>query len=359
MATLHVSFGPQHPGSGPMRLILDLDGDIVVKAVPDIGYVHRNIEKIAEKRSHIVNVPVLERISNIDSFNASLGYIMAVEELMNITPPPRAQFIRVIMSELNRIMSHLYGLAISFESSGLLAPLYWGIADRELFLDLAEMVTGSRITYTYAMLGGVREDLPNGFKDQAIKTFNYFEKRLDEYYDMIFGNKTYQMRLKGVGVLKHDDAIKLGVTGPTLRGSGVNVDVRVDEPYAAYEQIDFKIITEKTGDSFARAMVRFNEIRESMSIIRKALDKLPEGPFRERAPFRTPEGEAYSRIESGRGEIGYYVVSDGTDKPYRVKISAPSFRNISALPHMMKGAHMADVPIIIFSTDPWPFDSDR
>jgi len=359
MAILHVSFGPQHPGSGPMRLILDLEGDIIVKAVPDIGYVHRNIEKIGENRSHIQNVPVLERISNIDSFNASLGYIMAIEEIMGITPPPRAQFIRVIMSELNRIMSHLYGLSISFESSGLLAPLYWGVADRELFLDLAEMVTGSRITYTYAMPGGIREDLPSGFKEQAIKTINYFEKRLDEYYDMIFENKLYQMRLKGVGVLKPDDAIKLGATGPTLRGSDVKVDVRADEPYATYEQIDFKVITENAGDAFARTLVRFNEIKESMSIIRQALDKLPEGPIRVKAPLRTPEGEAYARVESGRGEIGYYVISDGTDKPYRVKISTPSFRNISALPHMLKGAHMADVPIVLFSTDPWPFDSDR
>lgn len=356
---MRVSWGPQHAASGHLRFILDIDGDIIVDATPDVGYTHRGVEKVAENRPYLSFVPPMERVCNPDSFNLSLGYVRAVEEAMGVEPPERARFIRVIMAELNRIMSHLYWLSLFTMSGGLATILMWTIADRELLLDLAEMVTGNRVTYAYFIPGGVREDLPEGFRERTLKTLDYLEGRLKDYYDMVFENKIYQMRAKGVGVLKAADAIKLGLAGPSLRGSGVKVDTRKDEPYEVYDDLEFDVITEEDGDSYARAKVRFHEMEESISIVRQALDKIPSGPIAVRAPLRAPAGEVYSRVESARGELGCYLVSDGGAKPYRLKISTPSFRNLAAIPVLCKGATLADVPIIYFSLDLWPLDIDR
>lgn len=359
MSVFRVSWGPQHPASGQLRIILDVDGDIVVNAIPSVGYTHRCIEKLAENRRYFQIVPLVERICNLDSFNVTLGYVQAVEELMGITPPERAQFIRVILSELNRIMSHLYWLALFGIMPGQPTMLMWPIADRELFLDLAEMVTGSRVTYSYFTIGGVRDDLPSNFHNQTLKTLDYFEKRLKVYEKMLYRSKIYEMRNKGVGVMTKRDAINLGVVGPNLRGSGVKADTRKDEPYQAYDRIAFDIPTEKEGDADARAWVRFHEMEQSIRIVRQALSKLPEGPVQVKAPFRAPPGEVYKKVESARGELGFYIVSDGTDKPYRLKISSPSFRNMAAFPFLMKDVPMADIPVIYFSIDPFPLDIDR
>ena len=359
MSVFRISWGPQHPASGQMRIILDVDGDMVVNAIPSMGYTHRSIEKLAEHRRYFQVVPLVERICNLDSFNVTLGYVQAVEELMGIVPPERAQFIRVIMSELNRIMSHLYFLALFGIMPGQPTLLMWPIADRELFLDLAEMVTGSRITYTYFTIGGVRADLPSDFHQRTLKTLDYFEKRLKVYDKMLYRSKLYEMRNKGVGIMKKADAINLGVVGPNLRGSGVKADTRKDEPYQVYDRFEFEIPTEEAGDADARAWVRFHEMEQSINIVRQALSKLPEGPVQVKAPFRAPAGEVYKKVEAARGELGFYIVSDGTDKPYRLKISSPSFRNLAAFPFLMKNVTMADIPVIYFSLDPFPLDMDR
>lgn len=356
---LRINWGPQHPITGHLRFVLDLDGDIIVNMMPEIGYTHRGIEKMAENRNYVQIVPLAERICNIDSFNVSLGYVTAVEELMDVTVPERAHFIRTIMAELGRIMSHLYWFAIFGVAAGLFTLIMWPIADRELFVDLAEMVVGSRVTYSYFTPGGVLNDLPNGFAARVDKTFSYFEKRVRDYDTIFTENKLYQLRTKGVGVMDSKEATRLAAAGPSIRGSNVSTDVRADDPYAVYEELDFEVPTEEEGDSYARAKIRLREMRESMSIIRQAISRLPQGPIRVRVPSFAPSGDAYSRVESARGELGFYLVSRGSDKPYRVKISSPSFRNMLVLTHLMKGARVADVPIIYHSMDIWPLDMDR
>jgi len=352
-------WGPQHPASGHLRFLLEVEGDIIKEATPEIGYTHRGIEKLMENRNFLQAIPLAERICNLDSFNLSLGFVKAVEKIIGIEPPKRAKFIRTIACELGRIMSHLYWLSIFGVSAGLYTIIMWPIADRELFVDLAEMLTGSRVTYTYFVPGGVVYDVPLGFKERALKTLNYFENRLKDYKDFVFENKVYLARTKNVGVVSPSEAIALGLTGPSLRGSGVEVDMRKDEPYDAYEDVEFKIATEKGGDAYSRAFVRLKEIEESLNIIRQGLEMLPKGRIRERLPFKMPKGEVYSRVESARGEIGFYLVSEGGEKPYRVKISSPSFRNLYALQHILKGAHVADLPVIYHSMDIWALDADR
>jgi NADH-quinone oxidoreductase subunit D len=357
---MRVSWGPQHPGSGHLRFFLDVDGDIVVSMEPDVGYTHRGIEKLAENRTYLQNVPNVERVNcYCDAVNTVLGYVEAVEKLAGVDVPERAKYIRVIMAELNRIASHLYGLCLMSIVIGLETMLMWPINDRELFLDLLEKISGHRITYSFFIPGGVISDMPSGFADQANKILDHFENRLEDYYKMFWQNSTFRMRTIGVGVLKPDDAVRLGVVGPNLRGSGLKVDVRKDEPYAAYDQLDFSVPTERAGDSYARWLVRFHEMEQSISIIRQALKKIPEGPVFKRVPPRLPKGEVYSRVESARGELGYYLVSDGLERPYRLKISTPSFRSMAALPFLIRNVPLADVTTIYMSLDLIPLDIDR
>lgn len=361
MSIMRVRWGPQHPVSGQWAFWLDVDGDIVVNMEPDIGYTHRGIEKVAENRTYIQNVPVVERTSVFDAGNIVFGYVQAVEELMGIEIPERAKYIRTIVGEMSRIVSHLYGLGLLAIAVGFETMLMWFINDRELFLDLFEMLTGARITYSFFIPGGVLHDLPQGFYDEAMRRLDYFERRLKDYWKMFFLNRTFITRTRGVGVLKREDAIRLGVVGPNLRASGVEADVRKDEPYAAYDQIDFIIPTEKEGDAYARGGVRFHELEQSVSIIRQALQKIPDGKIRVKVPITPtpPKGEAYSRVETARGEIGYYIISDGSNRPYRVKISAPSFRNLLAMPFLSRNVPMADIPTIYLSLDLIPLDVDR
>jgi len=356
---MRVRWGPQHPVSGQWAFWLDVDGDIVVSMEPDVGYTHRGIEKVAENRTYIQNVPIVERASIFDAGNIVFGYVEAVEELMGIEVPERAKFLRVIAGEMSRIVSHLYWMCLMSIGVGLETVLMWTVNERELFLDLFEMLTGVRVTYSYFIPGGVRYDLPQGFYDEAMRRLDYFEKRLKDYWKMLYLNRTFQIRTQGVGVLKREDAIRLGVVGPNLRGSGVQADVRKDEPYAAYDQVDFIVPTEKEGDAYARALVRFHELEQSVSIIRQALKRIPSGKIRVKVPPSAPKGEAYSRVEAARGEIGYYIVSEGGDKPYRLKMSAPSFRNLPAMPYLARGVPMADIPTIYMSLDLIPLDVDR
>ena len=358
-----LSIGPQHPGSGHMRIIIVVDGDIIVSADPDVGYVHRGEEKMSEYRTFLQNVPHIERPVIHDSSNILYSYCLAVEELIGLQVPERAMYLRVLLAEIDRIQYTLYWLAILGIFMGHSTMFMWATADRELFVDLADMASGNRITHAYIVPGGVRNDLPDGFADKAVKFLDYFErKRLPEYDKIFYDNPLFRQRSEGVGLLSKADAINLGVTGSVLRASGVNYDVRKDEPYDIYNQFDFEVPIAKTGDSFARSILPMYDIRQGINIIRQCLTKMPEsGQIRAKLQPnpRGPPGEAYSRVESGRGALGHYIVSDGTPKPYRHKMSVPSVRNLSAMPHLLKGARLADLPVIYWSLNIWPVEIER
>ncbi|MCP8310360.1 MAG: NADH-quinone oxidoreductase subunit D [Candidatus Methylarchaceae archaeon HK01M] len=365
MSIMKLSMGPQHPVTSHFRFILDVDGDAVLNFEWDVGYTHRGIEKIAENRIYVQNIPVVERINSYcDSIGTTLGYVEVVEELMDIQIPDRAKYLRVIAAELNRIASHLYAVSLVGISAGFETMLMWTINDRELILDLLVKLSGQRITYTYPTIGGVRWDMPDGFKEEALERLGYLEKRLEDYYRMMAWNRTFQMRFKNVGILKSSDAVGLGIVGPNLRASGVKVDVRKDEPYEVYDRFDFEVPTGKNGDSFDRASMRLKEIEQSIVILRQALKDIPNGPIKcspkgSKVPPTAPRGEAYSRVESARGEFGYYLVSDGKSKPYRLKISTPSFRNLPALPFLCRNIPLGDIPVIFITFDYIPLDVDR
>lgn len=357
-----LSVGPQHPGSGHFRFTIKLDGDYIVFCDPDPGYVHRGEEKMSEYRNFIQNIPHLERPVIHDSTNITYSYSLAVEELCSIEVPRRGQFIRAIASELNRQVYTLYWLAIYGIFLGHSTMFMWPTGDRELFIDLLEALTGARVTHAFNIPGGVRNDMPEGFKDRCLRQVAYFEKRLKEYEDIFYNNPLMRQRTEDVGILTKDDAISLGVAGSVLRASGVPLDIRKAEPYDVYNEVDFKVQYMKSGDSFARSMVPFLDMRESCHIIRQLLDKVPQsGEVRTKLQPnpKGPPGESYKRVESGRGALGYYIISDGTPRPYRVKISVASFRNMLALPFLLVGSKLADMPSIYWSLNYWPVEADR
>ena len=359
-STLDVSVGPQHPGSGHVRLLMRVDGDYIVSVDPDVGYVHRGCEKIAEYRTAVSNIPHLERPCIIDAIHLNWGYVLPIEELQGVAVPPRGRYISTIAAEMNRIMSHLYWLAINAGVfSGHTTIFMYAFGDRDLFIELAEMLTGARLTYSFLPPGGPRRDLPAGFQNRLTQLLDYFERRLIEYDRIFFSNPLVIARAKGIGVLRREEAIRLGVTGPVLRGSGVKYDVRKVEPYGAYADLEFDIPTFEEGDSYARFMVRFEEMKQSIRIIRQALEKLPKGPIARKAPLAIPEGEAIGRVESSRGELTYLVMGDNSDKPSRVKIMNGSFRNLIAMPYLLRNVHIADLPIIYGGLDYWPVEADR
>lgn len=357
-----LSVGPQHPGSGHFRFTIKLDGDYIVFCDPDPGYVHRGEEKMSEYRNFIQNIPHLERPVIHDSTNITYSYSLAVEELCSIEVPRRGQFIRAIASELNRQVYTLYWLAIYGIFLGHSTMFMWPTGDRELFIDLLEALTGARVTHAFNIPGGVRNDMPEGFKDRCLRQVAYFEKRLKEYEDIFYNNPLFRQRTEEVGILTKDDAISLGVAGSVLRASGVPLDIRKAEPYDVYNEVDFKVQYMKSGDSFARSTVPFLDMRESCHIIRQLLDKIPQaGEVRAKLQPnpKGPPGESYKRVESGRGALGYYIISDGTPRPYRVKMSVPSFRNMLALPFLLVGSKLADMPSIYWSLNYWPVEADR
>jgi NADH-quinone oxidoreductase subunit D len=357
-----LSVGPQHPGSGHFRFTVKIDGDYIVFCDPDPGYVHRGEEKMCEYRNVIQNIPHLERPVIHDSTNITYSYSLAVEELMGIQVPRRGQFIRAIASELNRQVYTLYWLAIYGIFLGHSTMFMWPAGDRELFIDLLERLTGARVTHAYNIPGGVRNDMPQGFKEKTLEHIKYFEKRLKEYEDIFYNMPLFRQRTEGVAVLSKEDAVKLGVTGSVLRASGIPYDIRKVEPYDVYNEIDFKVQYMKTGDCFARSYVPFLDMKESCNIVRQLLDKMPEsGEVRTKLQPnpKGPAGESYKRVESGRGALGYHIVSDGTPKPYRVKISVGSFRNMLALPYLLVGNKLADMPAVYWSLNYWPVEADR
>jgi NADH-quinone oxidoreductase subunit D len=357
-----LSVGPQHPGSGHFRFTVKVDGDYIVHCDPDPGYVHRGEEKMCEYRNFIQNIPHLERPVIHDSNNITYSYSLAVEELTNIQVPRRGQYIRAIASELNRQVYTLYWLAIYGIFLGHSTMFMWPTGDRELFIDLLEMLTGARVTHAFNIPGGVRNDMPVGFSEKCLRQISYFEKRLVEYENIFYTNPLMRQRTEGVGLLTKEDAIKLGVTGSVLRASNTPYDIRKAEPYDVYNEIDFKVQYMKSCDCFARAYVPFLDMKESCYIMRQLIDKIPQsGEVRAKLQPnpKGPAGEAYRRVESGRGALGYYIISDGTPKPYRVKISVGSFRNMLALPHLLVGAKLADMPAIYWALNYWPVEADR
>jgi NADH-quinone oxidoreductase subunit D len=358
---LVVSIGPQHPGAGHFRFTITVEGDTIVDVAPDPGYVHRGAEKQTEYRSYLQSIPMLERSSLTDTTNIIGPYSLAAEELMGIEIPPRGQYLRMIMSENQRILSHLYWLGIQGIFLGHSTMFMWPLGDRDIFIDLGQMIGGARITYSYWIPGGVRNDLPENFKDRALKVFEYFEKRLKDYERIFFQSPLFLKRTVDVGILKRQDAIRLGVVGPVLRASDVKSDTRIDEPYCFYKDIDFEVPSYKECDTYARCMVHLVEMRQSMRIIKQCLEKLPGGPVRVKLSpqQRTLPGEAYSRVEAARGAMSFHIISDGSTKPYRVKISVPSFRNLIVLKKLLIGSHIADMPAIYWSLDYWPVEADK
>ena len=357
-----LSVGPQHPGSGHFRFVIKVDGDYIVFCDPDPGYVHRGEEKMCEYRNVIQNIPHLERPVIHDSANINYSYSLAIEELVGVEVPRRGQFIRAIASELNRQVYTLYWLAIYGIFLGHSTMFMWPTGDRELMIDLLEALTGARVTHAFNIPGGVRNDIPEGFKDRCMRQIKYLQKRFKEYEDIFYNNPLFRQRTEGVAVLSKEDAIKLGVTGSVLRASNVPFDVRKAEPYDIYNEIDFKDQYMKTGDCFARAYVPLLDMQESCYILEQLLDKIPSsGEVRAKLQPnpKGPPGESYRRVESGRGALGYYIVSDGTPKPYRVKISVGSFRNMLALPHLLVGQRLADMPAVYWSLNYWPVEADR
>jgi len=359
---MKVRIGVQHPISGQGTIVVTTDGEIVYEIDVDIGYSHRGIEKILENRTFLQGIVPMERMVMLDTAHVTMAYVRAIEELMGVEAPPRAQYIRTIILEMNRLISHTYAFGLLAESTGWFPAVFlWTTGDREPFLDLMEMLTGARWSYSFIVPGGVRADLPQGFKEKAKEAIRYMRSRLDLYVDAWLDNALFEIRTKGVGVLPRDKAIEWGAAGPNLRASGVPYDTRKNEPYAAYEEMDFKIALETAGDAYARAAVRIQEMYTSLDIIEQALDNMPPGPVRVSVPQRVPPGEVYARVESARGELGVYLVSDGKDKPYRVKISAPSFRNFFVMEMLptIQEVKFADVPVIYMSLDPWFLDADR
>ena len=377
--TLVLNMGPQHPSThGVLRLILELDGETVVHATPDIGYLHTGIEKSCESLTYHQALTLTDRIDYLCPLSNNLCYVLAVEQLLGLEPPPRAQWIRVMLNELTRIASHLVWLGTHAIDLGAISVFLYCFREREEILKIFEMVSGQRMMTSYFRVGGLALEPPSGFLQRVEKFLSYFPERIEEYEGLLTRNRIWMGRTKGVGILSKEDALDLGASGPTARASGVDWDLRRDNPYSGYEKFSFQVPVRDEGDVYARYLVRLVELRESLKIIRQTLDGLPDGPVRADAPgivlpdrekmktqmealiyhfkivtegFRVPPGEVYQTIESPRGEVGYYVVSDGTSHPYRVKVRSPSFANLQALPKIAEGRLISDLIACIGSID--------
>ncbi len=386
-STLVLNMGPQHPSThGVLRLILEIDGETVVRLRPEIGYLHTGIEKTCEAKFYQQVVPLTDRIDYLCPMTNNLCYCLAVEKLLGLEIPPKAQWMRVMMNELTRINSHLVWLGTHAMDIGAFTVFLYCFREREDILRLFEMVSGQRMMTSYFRIGGLALEPPLGFFEKVKKFADRFPGNVDEYENLLTGNPIFTMRTKGVAYLSPEDAISLGASGPTLRGSGIDIDLRRDAPYTGYENFKFNVPVRTEGDVFARYLCRVQELRESIGMVQQALAGMPEGSVKADAPkvvlpdrekmktqmealiyhfkiitegFAVPPGEVYQAIESPRGEMGYYVVSDGTAKPYRVHMRAPSYANLQTLSRMCEGQLIADVIAAIGSIDVILGDIDR
>jgi NADH-quinone oxidoreductase subunit D len=368
---LQMNMGPQHPSAhGVFRAILGLQGETVVDVDAVIGYLHRCHEKLSETLTYAQYPSIASKTDYVAAMTSEFAYVLAAEEIGKFEVPKRAQYLRVIVAELQRIASHLLWLGTwCMDMGGALgggATIFlYCIREREDILDLFESLVGARLLYGFFQVGGVRYDIPDGWAEQCRSTIDRINSRIDEYEQMLEDNAFFLARTKGVGVVSRELAQDVGISGPLLRGSGINWDLRRAAPYSSYQDFDFRVPVETDGDCYARYRVRMAEFRQAISITRQALDKLPEGPISSRpalksvAQIRIPKGEAYARVEGPRGEVGTYMISDGSAKPYRMKWRGASFSNLAILPHIIPGHKVADVVAIMGSVDPVFGEVDR
>jgi NADH-quinone oxidoreductase subunit D len=374
-----INMGPQHPAThGVLRIVLELDGEVIVKAIPHLGHLHRGIEKLAESKTYHQSIPFTDRLDYTNAMGNNLAYVLAVEKLLGIEVPKRAQYIRVMMAELQRIAAHLIWLGSHALDMGAMTLFFYNFREREQILRMFEEVAGGRLTPTYLRIGGLSKDLPNGIEEKIKSFVQVFPGRIKEYETLLTKNIIWLKRTKGIGILSKENAISWGVTGPTLRGSGVNYDVRKAFPYSSYEQFNFDIPIGSVGDVYDRYIVRLREMEWSNGIVEQVLERLPKGPIIANDPritlppkddvtkdiaslirqfkivsegFKPPVGEVYASVEASKGELGFYIVSDGSNHPFRFRIRTPSFANLSALPIMIEGGLIADVIAAIGSLD--------
>lgn len=350
-----INFGPQHPSThGVLRVAVRVDGEAVKAAEPDIGYLHRCHEKLNELWAYPGSIALSDRLDYLAAMTNELAFVLAVEKLLGIVPSERAQYIRVVCAELQRIASHLMMYGTTALDLGATTPFLYCWKEREYIYDVFEYISGARMLYHYMRFGGVRTDFPPGTEDKIRRYLDDLEKRLPEYHDLLTYNPIFEARTRGVGVLSREDAIAWGASGPIARASGVDYDLRRDDPYLVYDQLEFNVPVETAGDVWARYVVRMKEIEESIKLIRQALDRMPEGDARGAVPrfIKPPPGEVYQRIDGPRGELGCLVVADGTDKPYRCHWRTPSFVHLQLLKFLPIDHLVADLVAIIGSIDP-------
>jgi NADH-quinone oxidoreductase subunit D len=387
--TMIINMGPQHPSThGVLRLMLELQGETVLRCKPIIGYLHTGMEKTGEQLTYMQGGTNVTRMDYLSPFNNELAFSMATEQLLGIEGdiPERAVWMRMLLSELNRMSSHLLFMATNGMDLGAVSMMIYGWREREEVLRFFQKVTGLRMNHNFIRPGGLAADLPPGWRDDVLRILEIVPERLEEYEILMTGQPIWRERLQGVGVITPDEALALGATGPILRSTGVTWDLRRDLPYLRYEELEFDVIVGTYGDAYDRYAIRLNEIRESMKLVRQILDRMPPGDFRVQNKkvtpppraridesmealihhfkiftegFKVPEGEVYAAVESPRGEIGCYIASDGTATPYRMHMRAPSFANIQCLPHMLRGGLVADAVAVISSVDPVLGDVDR
>jgi membrane-bound hydrogenase subunit alpha len=360
LKTIKVPIGPQHPAlKEPESFNLVLQGEKIASMSVRLGYNHRGVEKAAEGRSYIQDIYLLERVCGICSHSHSTCFIQAVEEIAALEVPKRAQYIRVLIGELERIHSHFLWLGVAGHEIGFDTLLMYSWRDREVVMDLLAMLTGNRVNYGLNTIGGVRRDISPEQAQEILKAIDTLEERTKYYIQIATTETTLIKRLSGVGKLTHEDAKRLGAVGPQARASNVDRDARRDDPYAIYPELSFKVITSDQCDVYGRTLVRVGELMESYSIIRQVLKQMPDGPLSVKAPRKVPAGEALSRYEAPRGEDVHYVKANGTDKPERVKVRAPTLANVQVVAHMLKDGYLADVPIVIAAIDPCFSCTDR
>jgi NADH-quinone oxidoreductase subunit D len=351
---LVLNMGPQHPSThGVLRLILKLDGEKVLGTECVMGYLHRGIEKVAESRTYVQFNPYVDRLDYVAAVSNGLGYCLTIEKLISVEAPKRAQYLRVILTELNRLASHQVWLGTHALDIGAITPLFYVFREREDILNIFEKFFGARLTTHAFRIGGCARDAYEGFDKEVLEFCDKQDKRLVEYEELLTGNRIWKDRTVGVGVISPEACIAIGLTGPPLRGSGVKWDLRKAQPYSSYEDFDFEIPIGKNGDTYDRYIVRIEEMRQSLRIIRQALAGLPEGPVMAKVPkiLKPPAGDVYHSIEAPKGELGFYVVSDGLTNPYRMRVRPPSFINLQALEQMVQGQLVADVVAIIGTLD--------
>ncbi len=377
--TMTLNMGPQHPSThGVLRLVLELDGEVITKVTPHIGYLHRGVEKLSEHRTYHQTLPLTDRLDYLAPMSNNLGYILAVEKLLGIQVPERAQTIRVIMAEMTRLQSHLVWIACHALDIGAMTVFIYAFRERETVMETYELISGARMTSNFFRAGGLSMDVPPEFEKKVRDFVDSMPGYLDQYEGLLTTNPIWLKRTIGNGVISAEDAIDYGITGPALRGSGVDWDLRRDNPYSGYEKYDFKVPVGENCDTFDRYKVRLVEMRESCKIISQALDRLKPGPVLADCPqvcyppkenvynsieglihhfkiasegFTAPEGEVYQGVEATKGELGYYIVSDGGNKPYRMRIRPPSFVNLQAIEKMSLGSMIADLVAVIGTLD--------